>query len=187
MMTSFYTEHELSQLGLKSYGKDVLISRYARFYSPETISIGNHVRIDDFCILSGEITIGSHVHISAYCALYGAMGITMHDYTGISAQSVVYSAVDDFSGEHLVGPMSPEGTTDVQGGEVVLERFVQIGAQCMLFPNIHMAEGSVLGAKSMLKSNVEVGTKWKSKDWTVYAGVPARPIKLREKGLLNYI
>lgn len=88
---------------------------------------------------------------------------------------------------YLISTISLKGTTYIQGGEVVLERFVQIGAQCMLFPNIHMAEGSVLGAKSMLKSNVEVGTKWKSKYWTVYAGVPARPIKLREKGLLNYI
>ena len=190
MQPSFYTESELAQLGLKAYGEDVLISRYARLYSPEHISIGSHVRIDDFCILSGHITLGSHIHISAYCALYGAMGITLHDYTGISAQSVVYSAVDDFSGEHLIGPMSPKGTTDVQGGEVVLERFVQIGAQCMLFPNIYMAEGSVLGAKSMLKFTppyYSQQTYWKSESWTIYAGIPARPIKSREKGLLKYI
>ena len=151
MTPSFYTPEELALLGLKAYGEDVLISRYARLYSPENISLGSHVRIDDFCILSGHITLGSHIHISAYCALHGAMGITMYDYTGISAQSIIYSAMDDFSGEYLIGPMSPNCTTNVQGGEVVLERFVQIGAQCLVFPNIRMSEGSVLGAKSMLK------------------------------------
>lgn len=47
MKTSFYSEEELATLGLKSYGKNVLISRHACLYSPETISIGNNVRIDD--------------------------------------------------------------------------------------------------------------------------------------------
>lgn len=179
MQTSFYTEQELSQLGLKSYGKDVLISRYARLYSPETISVGNHVRIDDFCILSGEITIGSHVHISAYCALYGAMGITMHDYTGISAHSIIYSAMDDFSGEYLIGPMSPKGTTNVQGGRVILERFVQIGAQCTIFPNVIIAEGCIIGAMSLCKDN--------TLPWIIYGGVPVQPLKERKRGLLNFL
>ena len=64
-MTSFYSEEELKSLGLKHYGKNVLISRKCSIYSAESISIGNHVRIDDFCILSGEITIGDYCHISA--------------------------------------------------------------------------------------------------------------------------
>mgnify|MGYP004422306013 CR=1 FL=1 len=91
---SFYTESELATLGLHSYGKNVLISRFARLYAPETISIGDNVRIDDFCILSGNITLGSHIHIAAYCALYGAKGIVMEDYTGLSARATLYSAID---------------------------------------------------------------------------------------------
>ena len=31
-MTSFYSEEELLSIGFKSYGINVLISRYARFY-----------------------------------------------------------------------------------------------------------------------------------------------------------
>lgn len=83
-MTSFYSEEELKSLGLKSYGKNVLISRKVSIYGAENISIGNNVRIDDYCILSGEIIMGSNIHISAYVALYGAKGIEMQDYTGIS-------------------------------------------------------------------------------------------------------
>ena len=101
MRTSFYTEQELSQLGLKSYGENVRISRYAQIYSPEKISIGDNVRIDDFCILSGNIAIGSYIHIAAYCALYGAdEGIVMEDYTGLSARATIYAAIDDFSGKY---------------------------------------------------------------------------------------
>lgn len=104
MNNSFLNEEELAQIGLKIYGVNVLISRKASFYSPEKISLGNNVRIDDFCILSGEITIGSHVHVSAYSALYGRFGIIMEEYTGLSPRCTVFSAMDDFSGEYLIGP-----------------------------------------------------------------------------------
>ena len=66
MENSFYTEAELERIGFASIGKNVLLSRKVSVYSASTISIGNNVRIDDFCILSGSISIGSFVHISAY-------------------------------------------------------------------------------------------------------------------------
>lgn len=47
-MTSFYSEDELKSIGLKTYGENVLISRFARIYGAKNISIGNNVRIDDF-------------------------------------------------------------------------------------------------------------------------------------------
>ena len=87
MMESFYTEEELAKIGFAFYGKDVRISRKASFYSVEKISIGNHVRIDDFCILSGYINIGNYVHIAAFCGLFsGLSGIKICDFVGISSK-----------------------------------------------------------------------------------------------------
>ena len=97
-MTSFYSGDELSQLGLKSYGSNVLISRFASIYSPQTIEIGSNVRIDDFCILSGKIYIGDWCRVSAYCVFYGSMGIVMEGCCGISPRSTILSATDDYSG-----------------------------------------------------------------------------------------
>lgn len=179
MKTSFYSEEELATLGLKSYGKNVLISRHACLYSPETISIGNNVRIDDFCILSGNITLGSNIHIGAYCALYGAKGIIFEDNTGCSARTTIYSAMDDFSGEYLIGPMQPAHLTNVTGGVVRIEKCVQIAAHCLIFPNLTIGEGSVIGAFSLV-------TK-KTKPWTVNVGIPAKVIKDRKKDLLKYM
>lgn len=176
-MTSFYTEEELTQLGLKSYGKDVRISRYARFYGVETISIGDNVRIDDFCILSGHIMIGSHIHISAYAALYGAMGITLEDYSGISPRSTIYSAMDDFSGDYLIGPIHPKEKTNVQGGPVVLRKYTQLGANCVIFPNVEIAEGAVVGAMSLVTKSLE--------PWTINLGIPTKVIKRRTCKLLD--
>ena len=117
-MDSFYSRSELEHIGFATIGKNVLLSRKASIYSPAMISIGDNVRIDDFCILSGCIGIGSQVHISAYVALYGGMGITIEDYSGVSARTTIYSAVDDFGGDYLIGPMCPVEMTHVMGGPV---------------------------------------------------------------------
>lgn len=178
-MTSFYSEKELSDLGLKSYGKNVRISRYARIYSPGNISIGDNVRIDDFCILSGHITIGSNIHISAYVALYGSMGIELEDYTGISPRSTIYSAMDDFSGNFLIGPIHPEGTTNVTGGKVTLKKFSQIGTHSVIFPNLTIGEGVVVGACSLINKSLD--------EWMIYVGTPAKPLKKRTKQLVRYV
>ena len=180
MKTSFYTPEELSQLGFKSYGENVRISRYAQIYSPEKISIGDNVRIDDFCILSGNLAIGSHIHIAAYCALYGAnYGIVMEDYTGLSARATIYAAMDDFSGNYLIGPIHEDEYTNVTGGMVRICTYSQIGAGALIFPNLSVGEGAVLGAMSMAKDSLE--------PWNIYAGIPAKKIKQRSKHLLELI
>jgi len=126
-MNSFYTNIELKDLGLKSYGNNVLISKKASIYNPENIEIGDNVRIDDFCILSGKIKLGSYIHISAFCALYGKYGIEMLDYCGTSPNTIIFSASDDFSGNYLINPMIPNQFTNVTGGKVTLSKYVQIG------------------------------------------------------------
>lgn len=178
-MNSFYSEEELQEIGFRSVGKNVKLSRKASVYSPSSIIIGDNVRIDDFCILSGNITLGSHIHISAYVALYGAMGIEIGDYSGVSPKSVIYSAMDDFSGDYLVGPIHPEETTNVTGGLVRIGRFVQIGSNSVVFPNLVINEGSVIGACSLVRKDVE--------EWSINYGVPCKKQKDRARGLLQFL
>lgn len=176
-MNSFYSEEELSHLGLKSYGENVKISRFARIYGAEHISIGDNVRIDDFCILSGNITLGSNIHISAYVALYGAKEIIMEDYTGISPQTTVYSAMDDFGGDYLIGPIHDEEKTNVTGGPVVIKKFSQVGTKCCVFPNLTIGEGAVVGACSLVTKSLQ--------EWGIYVGVPVILLRKRSKKLLE--
>ena len=177
--TSFFSEEELPLIGLKSYGKNVLISRKACIYSPQTIDIGDNVRIDDFCILSGNIRLGSNIHISTFVALYGAMGIELEDYTGISPRTTIFSAMDDFSGDFLIGPVHPKGTTNVTGGKVVVKRYSQIGTHCVVFPNITIGEGVAVGACSLVNKSLD--------DWGIYFGTPAVIQRKRNKKLLKFI
>lgn len=178
-MNSFYNEEDLQRMGFKSVGREVRISRKASFYGIEAISIGDNVRIDDFCILSGKISLHSHIHISAYCALYGSMGIEVEDYSGISPRCTLFSAMDDFGGDYLIGPIHPENTIHITGGKILLKRYTQIGSGCTVFPNVILEEGSVIGAMSLVTRSVPA--------WTISVGIPAHVISNRKKGLLKYV
>ncbi len=173
------TTHELYSLGLKKFGNNVLISRKASFYGNKEISIGNNVRIDDFCILSGSIILGNNIHIGAYCGLYGKFGIVMEDYTGLSPRCLIFSASDDFGGDYLISPMNPAEYCNVTGGEVRLEKYVQIGSGCIIMPNLTIQQGSAIGAMSFVNS--------RCLSWGIYAGIPALRIKQRSKKLLEYV
>lgn len=177
--TSFYSEEELMSMGFKSIGKGCCISRKASFYGISRMSIGDNVRIDDFCILSGNITLGSHIHISAYVALYGAEGIVLEDYTGISPRGTIYSAMDDFSGNYLIGPIHPEEYTNVKGGLVTVRKYSQIGANSVVFPNLTIEEGVVVGACSLVRHSLDA--------WGIYVGIPVKRLKDRSKQLLEFI
>lgn len=180
MSTSFYTDSELKLLGLKSYGKNVLISRKTSIYGASNIVIGDNVRVDDFCILSGNIVIRSNIHISAFVALYGgSYGIEINDYSGISPRSTIYSAMDDFSGTYLIGPIHDEFKTNVQGGKVILEKYTQIGCNCVIFPNLTISEGAVIGAMSLVRETIP--------EWTINVGIPTKILKRRTKELLKYV
>ena len=177
MIHSFYSEEELKDLGLKSYGQHILISRKASIYSPGEIELGDHVRIDDFCILSGKISMGSYIHISAYVALYAAYGISIGDYATISGRVLIYSQNDDYSGEYLTNPMVPSEKTNVSGGTVVVGKYAIIGAGSVVLPDLTIGEGVAVGGMSLVNSDLD--------PWMIYAGIPAKVIRERSRGLLQ--
>lgn len=178
-MNSFYNKTELKQLGLKSYGNNVLISKKTSIYDAQNITIGNNVRIDDFSILSGKINIKNNVHISAFCALYGRFEIEIGNFSGISPRSTIFSASDDFSGNFMVGPMVPSSFTNISSGKVKILDYVQIGTNCVIMPSVTVGEGSAVGAFSFVTKDIE--------PWKIYFGIPAKKIKNRSNKILDYI
>ncbi len=175
---SFYSKKELHALGFKQVGSDVLISRKCSLYYPETIEIGNHVRIDDFCIVSGQISIGSYIHISAYVGLFGKYKIELKDFSNVSMRTIVLSATDDFSGEFLTAsPVLPEEYARTTGGPVTLEEHANIGAACVIFPDITISKGAAIGAMSLVTKT--------TRPWSIYKGIPARFHKKRKRNILE--
>lgn len=178
-MNTFYTEEEIKQLGLHHVGVNALISKNAIIYSPEDVSIGNNVRIDDFVVLSGKIILGNFIHIAQFCGLWGGeAGIFMEDYSSLSSRVSVYATSDDYSGESMTNPTVPE---ELEPGhvsaKVVLEKFVAVGASSVVLPGCALRIGGAFSAMSLVLKNTE--------PWTVYAGVPARRVGDRSKKILE--
>ena len=177
-MNSFYSVEELNNIGFSSIGTNVLISRYCSIYGAEKISIGNNVRIDDFCILSGKISLGSYIHIAAYNALYGGNeGIVMENFSTISSHSSVYAVSDDYLGGGMTNPMIPEKYRNVQAAKVVIGKHVIVGSHSVILPGSTLEEGASVGAISLVNRTL--------KKWGVYAGIPCKKIKERKKEPIN--
>lgn len=172
----FYNENELSELGLKHYGKNVKISKLAVFYKSNLISIGNNSRIDDFCAVSGEVSIGNNVHITVHCSITASISpIVIDDFVGIAAGCHIFSSMDDFSGKTLTNPTIPVKYKDIEHGTVKIGKHSIIGASSVIFPSVDVGEGSAIGAMTLVNKSTD--------PWGIYVGVPARKLKDRSEDL----
>jgi acetyltransferase-like isoleucine patch superfamily enzyme len=181
-LTAYYSSEELDALGLAVHGTDVLVSRKASIYCPEHIHIGNHVRVDDFAVLTcgpdEEIRIGDHVHVAAHAALFGGGGIVIEDFVTVSGRTSIYSASDDYSGDVLTNPTVPAQFTGVIRQRVVLQRHVVVGAGSVVLPGVTIGEGSATGAMTLVNRNLN--------PWGIYVGIPAQLLRPRSRALLTY-
>lgn len=174
MESNFYTRDELDGMGLGKIGKDVLLSRKCSIYGAKNIRLGNHIRIDDYSILSGNICIGDYVHISAGVYLFaGETGIDIGDYVAISSHSSVYAVSDDYLGNAMCNPTIPEQYRKVEKARVIIEKHVLIGAGSVILPGVHLKEGSSFGSMTLINKD--------SKAWVIYMGTPMKEWKERKK------
>ncbi len=175
-MDAYYTDKELHGIGFYKCGRQVLISRKVSIYNPEKMIIGNNVRIDDFCILSGEIVLGSYIHIAAGVYLFGAFGIYIEDFSAISSKSTIYSATDNYDGSCFTSPQFDDKYRCVIGKEIHLYKHAILGSSVVILPGAVIGEGAAVGAMSLVNRDID--------PWWIYAGIPARKIRERKQDLL---
>lgn len=180
LQSKYLTEDDLKDFGFKSIGKNVKISSDARIYGQENISIGSNVRIDDFVTLSannGFIELKNYIFIARGCHLSGFYGITMDNFSSMAANTIIYSASDDYSGDFMTAQAIPQEFTSHIGGQVVIEKHVIIGAATIIIGGCSIKEGCSIGSNSLVVKDLE--------SWGVYAGTPVKRLKDRKKGLLE--
>ena len=174
----YYSKAELEQLNFKFIGKNVQISTKASIYNSENIEIDNNSRIDDFCILSGNIKIGKNVHITSMCLLAGGeKGIVLEDFTTLAYGVKVFTQSDDYSGETMTNSTIPVGYKNEYKKEVVIKMYSILGAGSIVLPGVILAEGTSVGAMSLMHKNTE--------PWGIYIGTPAKRLRNRSKNLLK--
>jgi acetyltransferase-like isoleucine patch superfamily enzyme len=162
---------------LKSVGNDVVISPTAEIRRPHLVSIGNHVAIDSGVYITTNAEIGDYVHIAPYVTVIGGekARLVMGNFTNLAAGCRVVCGSDKFNGDGLIGPATiPDKYKDAMKTEpVIMENFANVGSNAVIMPGVTLAEGSVVGACSLVTESTE--------PWTIYIGVPARPLKKRPR------
>jgi acetyltransferase-like isoleucine patch superfamily enzyme len=145
----------------------------------DDIEIGENSRIDAFAVITGHVRIGRYVHIGVGAFISGANGpIEMADFSAVSPGAKVFSGSDDYSGRSMTNPTVPmELKLGLVTGPVSIGKHCLVGANAVILPNTVMREGSCVGAMSMARG--ELAEAW------VYAGVPARQLKERDRDYLE--
>lgn len=160
---------------LNYLGNNVIIGKTVRIRYPELVSIGDNCIIDDFTYISTQLEMESNVHISAGCKLIGGpkCKVIMQSYSTLSPNVVIAAGSDDYVGG-IATPMVPEEVKgNVEYSTVIIARHSIVGAGAVILPKVTFGEGAAVGALSLVKNDLE--------EWSLYAGVPSRKIKDRNK------
>lgn len=163
------------ELPFKSIGDDVFIWERAKILSPETISIGNSVIIDDFVFIMGgkRTEIGSFVHIASHTSLVGGGELIMEDFAGLSGGVRVYTGNEDYLGGSLTNPAVPAPYRVTTRGVVHIKKHAIIGANAVILPGVTIGEGAVVGALGFVTRDLD--------PWTINVGTPAKPVRERPR------
>jgi galactoside O-acetyltransferase len=175
----YLSPEALAAMPFRSLGRDVMIHERVTLVGIENISIGSHVRIDPEVIFlaTGPLTIGCYSHIASGVFIAAKAGFEMRNFANIAHGARIYTINDDYSGEHLMGPTIPHDLLSLSPGPVLLDEHANVGAGAIILPGVTLAEGSVLGALSLIGKSTE--------PWTMYGGVPAKPIKQRRRDVIQ--
>jgi galactoside O-acetyltransferase len=161
--------------GFKSCGDDVFIHDRVIIKHPSHCNIGSHNAIDNGVTISTAMDMGDYIHIAQDVTVIGGTDskLILEDFSFIAAGTKIVCGSEDYTGGGLVGPTIPSKYRTINYSTVKFGKYAGCGVNCSIMPNVTLAEGSILGANSLLTKNTE--------PWTIYVGSPAKPVKIRDK------
>jgi galactoside O-acetyltransferase len=162
----------------RKIGKDVFISKDALIKKPHLCDIGSHNAIDNGVTISTELVMGDYIHIAPFVVIIGGekSKLILEDFSFVASGTKIVCGSEDYTGAGLVGPTIPAQYRKISYTTVKFEKFSGCGVNCSIMPNVTLAEGSILGANSLLTKSTE--------PWTIYVGSPAKPVKIRNKEII---
>ena len=138
------------------------------------ISLGDGNSFNRHLFLSaednGEIRIGNNVNVNCNVHIDASCGgrIEIGNDVLIAQNVVIRASNHAFRRADI--PIRGQGH---QGGRIIIEDDVWIGANCVICPDIRIGRGAVIGAGSVVTKDIE--------PFEIAGGVPARRIKLRNE------
>jgi acetyltransferase-like isoleucine patch superfamily enzyme len=156
-----------------------IVSPNIRVRHPEHFHVEEDSIVDDYCYFSTRVRIGRCSHVASGCTVAGGGEhlFQMGAYSSLSAGVRIWCTSDDFVNDIVtilpngIGPVK----THLITGDVVIADYTAVGSNAVVMPANHIPEGTVIGALSF------VPAAFKLEAWSVYAGVPVRYIRPRNK------
>lgn len=150
----------------------ITIYPLAKIIDEDNIKFGDPIIIDDFVFIGRHRTarIGSYVHIASFSSITGGGDLEIGDFVGIASGSRIMTGSDSPYG--LFGPTIPDEFRDVKRGFVKISDHVFVGVGSIIFPDVTIGEGAVIGAGSIVRHDLD--------PWGVYMGIPAVKVKERD-------
>ena len=137
---------------------------YYRFVCRIKIATGASVHMKTY-IRGRQIQIGKNSVINHSCMLDGRDVISIGENVSISPYVHIITASHEVNSPNF----------DYFSKPVIIEDYAWIGSRATILPGVTVAEGAVVGVGAVVVKNVE--------PYTVVAGVPAKKIGNRPKGL----
>lgn len=161
--------------GLKYSGQKVKIYELARIIKESVIEIGEGTQIDDFSFIYGGqgIKIGRFNHICSFVTVVGGGMLITGDYVGISAGCRIITGTQHYGDGKRMVPVVPPEQQEVILGKVVLEKDVFLGSNAIVYPNVTIGEGAIIGAGGLVNKDIS--------PWTINVGIPVREVGTRPK------
>jgi putative colanic acid biosynthesis acetyltransferase WcaF len=127
--------------------------------------------------------LGRDCHIYPKCAIWAPWNLRCEDGAAIADDAVIYNAAQVHLGRHAIVSQQAylcTATHDIDDtafpmttAAISLGSYAWVCARASVLPGVAIREGAVLGLGSVASRNLEA--------WQVYAGIPARRIRQRER------
>lgn len=133
------------------------------------VKLGNNVTLYNNVTFygSGEVIIGDNVVIGDNTMIFSQKSIRIGNNSSIAANCYIIDC------NHLVNKELLINQQGLQVKEIIIEEDVWIGAGVYILCGSKVPNGCVIGANSTVN-------KWLMDDFSIYAGCPAKFIKMRE-------
>jgi acetyltransferase-like isoleucine patch superfamily enzyme len=115
----------------------------------------------------GDIEIGNDCSINPFRVLYGHGGLKVGNSVRIASHTVIVPGNHTFENLNIPIRCQPETRLGI-----IIEDDVWIGAGCKILDGVRIGRGCVIGAGSVVTSNLE--------EYSIAVGVPARVIRNRK-------
>jgi acetyltransferase-like isoleucine patch superfamily enzyme len=164
--SEYYADPELYEPAPCQIGKRAIIRSHAVLYSGATIGddfeCGHHVTVREGARIGDGVRIGtaSDVQREATIGNYARL----HSNVFVAAKSTIEQLTWLFPNVMLADDPHPPSDTCTQGPTI--RKFVSIGAASMVYPSVEIGEGAVVGAMSLVRTDVPPNT--------LVIGIPAK-------------